>query len=164
MRPISSVGTDWRTSWMPTSGDRAPSAASMQATPSSTGMIGPTDRYKTVGSRGWRRAAPPSPARRQKAIPTRRLRGAARPTKVRAPAGDGQGPAAGNGRGAMPIDFALSDEQRLLIETVRHFVATEIYPHEEAVDRAGSVPPELGRQIAERAITLGLFAANMPES
>jgi len=64
----------------------------------------------------------------------------------------------------MPIDFALSDEQRLIIETVHHFVATEIYPHEDAVDRAGSVPPELGRQIAERAIAQGLFAANMPEA
>src|SRR4029077_9389477 len=94
----------------------------------------------------------------------RRLRAVARPTKVRAPLGDGRGPTAGNGQGRMPIDFALSDEQRLLIETVRHFVATEIYPHEEVVDRAGSVPPELARQICERAIALGLFAANMPES
>ena len=59
------------------------------------------------------------------------------------------------------MDFALSDEQRLLVET-RRFVASEIFPHEEAVDRAGSVPPELGKQIAERHRP-GLFAANMPE-
>jgi acyl-CoA dehydrogenase len=64
----------------------------------------------------------------------------------------------------MPIDFALDDAQRQLIDTVRRFIASEIYPHEEAVDRAGTVPPDLGRQIAERAIAHGLFAANMPEA
>ena len=47
------LGRDrWRTSWMPTIGDNVPSAASMQATPISTGMIGPTDRYKAAPPKG----------------------------------------------------------------------------------------------------------------
>lgn len=63
----------------------------------------------------------------------------------------------------MPVDFAPTDEQRLLVETVRQFIEKEIYPHERAVDRAGEVPPELGHQIKDRALEMGLYAANMPE-
>jgi alkylation response protein AidB-like acyl-CoA dehydrogenase len=64
----------------------------------------------------------------------------------------------------MAIDFSPSDEQRLLVDSLRQFVAEELLPHEDAVDRAGSVPPELGRQIRDRAIAKGFYAANMPES
>lgn len=53
-------------------------------------------------------------------------------------------------------------ETRLLLDTVRRFVETELMPHEEAVDRAGAVPEELGREIERRAIELGLYAANLP--
>ena len=64
----------------------------------------------------------------------------------------------------MAIDFALTDEQRMLVDSLRQFIAAELLPHEDAVDRAGSVPPELGRQIRERAIAQGFYSANMPES
>jgi alkylation response protein AidB-like acyl-CoA dehydrogenase len=64
----------------------------------------------------------------------------------------------------MPIDFQPTDEQRLLVETTRQFIEAEIYPHERAVDRLGEVPPELASQIKGKAIELGLYAANMPES
>jgi len=65
--------------------------------------------------------------------------------------------------GVSEMDFAQSDEQRMLVETVRQFVEKEIFPHERDVDRAGVVPPDLARQIKERAKALGLYAANMPE-
>jgi alkylation response protein AidB-like acyl-CoA dehydrogenase len=63
----------------------------------------------------------------------------------------------------MTFAFAPSEEQRLLSETVRRFVETELIPHEAEVDRLGEVPPELGDQIRDRALAQGLFAANMPE-
>jgi acyl-CoA dehydrogenase len=64
----------------------------------------------------------------------------------------------------MAIDFALTEEQKLLVETARAFAERELYPYEAEVDRAGEVPEDLGRQIKERAIAQGLYAANMPES
>jgi acyl-CoA dehydrogenase len=60
------------------------------------------------------------------------------------------------------MDFGLDDEQRAIVDTVRTFVTRELYPHEEAVERAGDVPPELVAQIRTRAIRAGLHAANMP--
>jgi acyl-CoA dehydrogenase len=50
-----------------------------------------------------------------------------------------------------------------VVDTVRTFVTRELYPHEDAVERAGDVPPELVAQIRRRAIEAGLHAANMPE-
>jgi len=35
------------------------------------------------------------------------------------------------------VDFALTDEQRLISETVRRFVAQELMPHEAEVERLG---------------------------
>lgn len=61
------------------------------------------------------------------------------------------------------MDFALSDEQRMLVDMVRRFVEEELYPHEQEVERQGAVPPELQREIRAKAIELGIYAANMPE-
>jgi acyl-CoA dehydrogenase len=61
------------------------------------------------------------------------------------------------------MDFALSDEQRMLVDMVRRFVEEELYPHEEEVERQGAVPPELQREIRAKAMELGIYAANMPE-
>jgi acyl-CoA dehydrogenase len=61
------------------------------------------------------------------------------------------------------MDFALSDEQRMLVDLVRRFVEDELYPHEQEVERLGAVPPGLQREIRAKAIALGLYAANMPE-
>jgi acyl-CoA dehydrogenase len=63
----------------------------------------------------------------------------------------------------MAYDFSPSEEQTMLIETVRQFMADEIFPHEREVERLGEVPVELGKQIQKRSKELGLFAANMPE-
>lgn len=56
-----------------------------------------------------------------------------------------------------------SHETDLVVSTVRRFVETEMYPHEEAVDRQGLVPDEIGRQIETKAHELGLYACNLPE-
>lgn len=61
------------------------------------------------------------------------------------------------------MNFALSEEQQLLVDTVRDFVEREIYPHEEAVERTGVVPPELQQQLKQKCIDIGFYASNMPE-
>ncbi len=61
------------------------------------------------------------------------------------------------------MQFSLSEEQSLIVETVRRFVAEELVPHEDEVERSNAVPPELIRQIRDRAIAKGLYAVNMPE-
>jgi len=62
------------------------------------------------------------------------------------------------------MDFNLSTEQTLIVETVRAFVERELYPHELEVERSDRVTPELAAEIKGKAIEAGLFAANMPEA
>ena len=62
------------------------------------------------------------------------------------------------------MDFSLTHEQTLLVDTVRSFVAKELLPHETAVEQADAVDPELIAQIRSRAKEAGLYAFNMPES
>ena len=59
------------------------------------------------------------------------------------------------------MDFALSDEQQMIVDTVRSFVENELYPHEEAVERTGLVPTEVGKEIAQKCRDIGFFAANI---
>jgi acyl-CoA dehydrogenase len=61
------------------------------------------------------------------------------------------------------MDFGLTDEQRSIVQVTRAFVERELYPHEEEVERSGVLRPELAQQIREKAVTAGLYAANMPE-
>jgi acyl-CoA dehydrogenase len=61
------------------------------------------------------------------------------------------------------MDFALTDEQRSIVEVTRSFVERELYPHEERVERTGVLPPELAAEIRRKAVAAGLYAANMPE-
>ncbi|MCY3840022.1 MAG: acyl-CoA dehydrogenase family protein [Gammaproteobacteria bacterium] len=60
------------------------------------------------------------------------------------------------------MDFGLSTEQQMVVDTVRDFVERELYPHEEAVERTGRVPPELGESIKRKVIELGFYAPNLP--
>lgn len=61
------------------------------------------------------------------------------------------------------MEFALSDEQRMIVQTVRAFVEKELAPHEREVEEAGEVEADLSRAIKEKAIAAGIYAANMPE-
>ena len=60
------------------------------------------------------------------------------------------------------MHFQLSDEQELIVQTVRSFTERELFPHEQLVDELGDVPADLMAQIKQRSIDAGLYAANMP--
>lgn len=62
------------------------------------------------------------------------------------------------------MDFGLSEEQRLIVDTTRAFVENELYPHEAEVERTGILRKELANELKQKAIEAGLYAANMPES
>jgi acyl-CoA dehydrogenase len=60
------------------------------------------------------------------------------------------------------MHFGLTDEQRMIVETTRAFVETELYPHEAAIERTGHLPMEVVREVQKKAMAAGLYAANMP--
>jgi acyl-CoA dehydrogenase len=60
------------------------------------------------------------------------------------------------------VDFALTDEQRLIIKTTREFVEQELYPHEAQLESTGELPLDLLGELKAKAIDTGLYAANMP--
>ncbi len=60
------------------------------------------------------------------------------------------------------MDFALSDEQRMIVKTTRDFVENELFPHEAEVERTGELRKDLYEELKAKAIEAGLYAANMP--
>ena len=61
------------------------------------------------------------------------------------------------------MDFRMGDEQRMLADSVNAFVAGEILPHEDLVERQGFVSEDLFQQIKLKSIESGFYALNMPE-
>ncbi|WP_420395403.1 acyl-CoA dehydrogenase family protein [Nioella sp.] len=61
------------------------------------------------------------------------------------------------------MNFGLTDEQEMIVSTVRSFVEKEIYPHEDVVERTGEVPKEVADEIKRKTIELGFYACNFPE-
>jgi acyl-CoA dehydrogenase len=61
------------------------------------------------------------------------------------------------------MNFGLSFEQEMIVDTIRAFVEKEIYPHEAEVERTGEVPLELGHEIRDKCLDAGYFAANISE-
>ena len=62
------------------------------------------------------------------------------------------------------MQFGLTEEQELIVSTVRSFVETEIYPLEDEVEKLGHVPVEMGHAIRDRVLEMGFYAANFPEA
>lgn len=62
------------------------------------------------------------------------------------------------------MDFGLTHEQQMVVDTVRGFVESELYPLEAEVERRAQVPAELGREIQRKIIDLGFHAPNIPEA
>jgi len=62
------------------------------------------------------------------------------------------------------MNFALSDEQKMLTDTVRRFIHNHLRPLEDEVEATGQLAPEQGKALHEKAKSLGLYAMNMPEA
>jgi len=60
------------------------------------------------------------------------------------------------------MDFTLTEEQRLLVETIREFVQRELKPLEEGVETNGYLVDEVASEIQEKSKGLGLYAVNIP--
>ena len=60
------------------------------------------------------------------------------------------------------MEFSLSSEQEMIIDTVRSFVEQELYPHEDEVEKTNHIDASLAESIKQKAINLGLYATNMP--
>lgn len=56
------------------------------------------------------------------------------------------------------MDFGLTSEQQLVVDTVRDFVERELYPHEEAVERIWDGTSEIQRHIIGREMLRPLGA------
>lgn len=61
------------------------------------------------------------------------------------------------------MDFGLSNEQEMIIDSVKNFVEKELYPHEDEVEKSNHIDESLAESIKKKAIQLGLYATNMPE-
>ncbi len=61
------------------------------------------------------------------------------------------------------MSFPLTSEQEMIVETVRKFVETEIYPYEDEVERSGQVRSEVAEAIKAKTQEIGFYACNFPE-
>ncbi|NVK06255.1 MAG: acyl-CoA dehydrogenase family protein [Marivivens sp.] len=61
------------------------------------------------------------------------------------------------------MDFALSHEQKMLVDTVRGFIADELAPLEQKVDDEGKLDDATAKSIFAKSSELGLYAMNIPE-
>jgi butyryl-CoA dehydrogenase len=62
-------------------------------------------------------------------------------------------------QGVVSIEFVITEEQKLLRQTVREFVAKEINPHVEAWEEKGDVPDDVFRKLGN----VGLLGAPIPQ-
>lgn len=65
--------------------------------------------------------------------------------------------------GLAVLDFGLSEEQGLIVSTVRRFVDTELIPLEEEIELTGQLDPDKARAIFAKSRSLGFYAMNIPE-
>jgi acyl-CoA dehydrogenase len=60
------------------------------------------------------------------------------------------------------MQFDLTEEQKMIVATVRRFVDTELIPLEDEVEDAGRLEPATARAIFEKSRALGFYAMNIP--
>ena len=60
------------------------------------------------------------------------------------------------------MDFAFTEEQRLLVGTIREFVHRELKPLEEDVEAGGYLADDVAKEIRQKSQELGLYAVNIP--
>lgn len=61
------------------------------------------------------------------------------------------------------MDFSLNDEQRMLLDTVRRFIAEQVRPLEERLENDGGLDRDTALALHVQSKALGLYALNMPQ-
>ncbi len=60
------------------------------------------------------------------------------------------------------MDFSLNDEQKMMIDTVRRFIAEELKPLEDEIEDKGYLDNAKAQAIHAKGKALGLYGMNMP--
>lgn len=60
------------------------------------------------------------------------------------------------------IDFALTEEQKMMIDTIRRFIKEELAPLEAEVEQSGKLDAATAKRIHDKSKALGLYALNIP--
>ena len=60
------------------------------------------------------------------------------------------------------MDFKLSEEQRLLVSTIRTFIRRELKPLEQDIDETGRLGVTVAANLRKKSQALGLYAVNIP--
>jgi acyl-CoA dehydrogenase len=60
------------------------------------------------------------------------------------------------------VDFSLNDEQKMMLETVRRFIAEELKPLEDDVEEKGYLDEAIAQSIYRKGKALGMYGLNMP--
>ena len=61
------------------------------------------------------------------------------------------------------MNFEISHEQRLLVDTVRDFIKNELAPLEAQIEKTGVLPDDTAKAIFAKSSALGLYGMNIPE-
>ncbi len=62
------------------------------------------------------------------------------------------------------MDFSLNDEQKMMVDTVRRFIAEELKPLEDEIENDGFLDRAKAQAVHDKSKALGLYAMNMPEA
>ena len=60
------------------------------------------------------------------------------------------------------MDFSLSEEQHLLVSSIRGFIESELRPLEEGIEKTGRLADDVASEIRAKSQELGLYAVNIP--
>ena len=60
------------------------------------------------------------------------------------------------------MDFSLSEEQHLLVSSIRGFIESELRPLEEDIEKTGRLADDVASEIRAKSQELGLYAVNIP--
>jgi acyl-CoA dehydrogenase len=62
------------------------------------------------------------------------------------------------------MHFGLDETQKMMIDTIRRFIAEELQPLEEEVESTGSLAPATAKRIFVKSRSLGLYALNISQA
>ena len=60
------------------------------------------------------------------------------------------------------MDLSLSEEQHLLVSSIRGFIESELRPLEEDIEKTGRLADDVASEIRAKSQELGLYAVNIP--